>query len=161
MKKSFLMLCVCCAMVAAVGCGQTEEVAETDMAVEAVAAEMVMDDVEAEVRNDVLYTCNCGPECDCGSVSAEAGTCGCGTELAAAHMVKVEGNEALVCGCAGDCTCEINAEDETTCSCGTEIRRVSLEGSGIYYCNCGGSCTCNFVATEAGNCACGMELITS
>ncbi len=160
MKKTFLVLFVCCAMVAVVGCGQSEPVTETEMVVETVPAEVVTEDVEM-ARNDVLFTCNCGPECECGSVSAEAGTCSCGTELVAAHMVKVEGNEALVCGCAGDCTCAINADDETTCSCGTAIRRVSLEGSGIYFCNCGGSCTCNFVSTEPGNCACGMELITS
>ena len=43
------------------------------------------------------------------------------TELAAAHMVKVEGNEALVCGCAGDCTCAINADDETCPQCGFEF----------------------------------------
>jgi len=161
MKKSFLILCVCGAVVAAVGCGQSQKVAETDAAVETVAAETVMVEAEAAVRNDIVYVCACGPECDCGSVSTEAGTCTCGTELVAAHMVKVEGNEALVCGCDGDCTCEINAEDETTCSCGTDVRRVSLEGSGIYYCNCGGSCTCNFVSSEPGNCDCGMELVTS
>jgi hypothetical protein len=161
MKKMFLMLCVCCAIVAAVGCGQSQEVAETDVAVETVAAEMVMEDAEVAERNDVLYVCNCGPECDCGSVSVEPGTCTCGTELVAVHMVKVEGSEALLCTCGDDCDCEINAEDETKCGCGKDIRRVSLEGSGIYYCNCGGSCTCNFASDEPGNCACGMELITS
>jgi hypothetical protein len=164
MKKSYLMMaCVCCVLVAVIGCSNPAPVveAETDAAMETVATEMVMDDAEAEVRHDVVFACACGPDCDCGSVSAVAGTCSCGTELEAAHMVKVEGNEALVCGCEADCTCEINAEDETTCACGTEIRRVSLEGSGVYFCNCGGSCTCNFVSDEPGNCACGMELITS
>ncbi len=164
MKKSYLMFVfVCCALVAVAGCSKPEPAveAEAEAAMEAVTDEIVAEDAEAAVRNDVLYTCNCGPDCTCNSVSAEAGTCTCGTELAAAHMVKVEGNEALVCGCAGDCTCAINADDETTCSCGTAIRRVSLEGSGIYYCNCGGSCTCNFVSTEPGTCACGMELVTS
>jgi len=161
MKKTFFVLSVCCAIVAAVGCGQSREVAETDAAVETVAAEMVMEEAEAAVRNDVLYVCACGPECECGSVSAEAGTCTCGTELAPVHMVKVEGNEALLCTCGGDCTCEINADDETKCACGSDVRRVSFEGSGLYYCNCGGSCTCNFVSTEPGTCACGMELVTS
>ena len=132
-KSNLVLLFVCCAVVAVVGCSKPEPVVEAEP-----VAETIVEEAVAEVRNDVLYTCSCGPECDCGSVSTEAGTCTCGTDLVAAHMVKVEGNEALVCGCDGDCTCEINAEDETTCSCGTEIRRVSLEGSGIYYCNCGG-----------------------
>lgn len=162
-NKSVMVLFVCCAMVAAVGCSKPEPVAEAevDVAVETTTAEVAMEDAEAAVRNDVLYACSCGPECECGSVSTEAGTCSCGTELVAAHMVKVEGNEALLCGCEGDCTCEIDAEDETKCACGTDIRRVSLEGSGIYYCNCGGSCTCNYASAEPGTCACGMELITS
>ncbi len=164
MKKSNVMiLFVCCVLVAGIGCSRPEQVAEAeaDAVMETAVAEMEVEDAEAAVRNDVVFACACGPECDCGSVSAEAGTCSCGTDLVAAHMVKVEGNEALLCACDGDCSCEINAEDETTCSCGTAIRRVSLEGSGIYYCNCGGSCTCNYVSTEPGNCACGMELITS
>ena len=164
MKKSYVMtLLVCCALVAVIGCSNPEPAveAETDAAIETAAAEMVMEDAEAAVRNDVLYVCNCGPECECGSVSTEAGTCTCGTELVATHMVKVEGSEALLCTCGNDCDCEINAEDETKCGCGKDIRRVSLEGSGIYYCNCGGSCTCNFVSDQPGNCSCGMELITS
>ena len=164
MKKSYVMVVfVCCALIAVVGCSKPDPVveAEADATMETVTDEIMAEEAAAAVRNDLLYVCNCGPECECGSVSAEAGTCTCGTELAAAHMVKVEGNEALLCTCGDDCDCEINAEDETKCGCGKDIRRVSLEGSGIYYCNCGGSCTCNFVSTEPGNCACGMELITS
>lgn len=157
------MLFVCCALIATVSCSKPEPAveAEADAAMETVAAEVVLEDAEDAVRHDMLYVCNCGPECECGSVSTEAGTCTCGSELAAAHMVKVEGNEALLCTCGDDCDCEINAEDETKCGCGKDIRRVSLEGTGIYYCNCGGSCTCNFVSDEPGNCSCGMELITS
>ena len=159
MKKTILlMLCVCCALVIVNSCSRSEPVVE---AVVEPAPEAVVDEPVAEVSHDVVYACNCGPECECGSVSAEAGTCSCGTELVAAHMVKVEGNDALLCGCDSACSCEIDAEDETKCACGTDVRRVSLEGSGVYYCNCGGECTCNFVSTEAGNCACGMELITS
>jgi hypothetical protein len=124
------------------------------------AVETVVDEV-AEVRHDVVYACNCGPECDCGSISTEPGNCSCGSELAATHVVMVDGNDAKLCTCGGECDCEISAEDETKCSCGSDLKTVSLEGSGLYFCNCGGSCTCNFVSAEAGTCACGMELITS
>jgi len=160
MKKSGLMMLVaCCVMVAVIGCGKSEPVVEVET--EAAVAEVAMEDAEAAVRHDVVYACTCGPDCTCGSVSTEAGTCTCGSELAAAHVVKVEGHDALLCTCSGDCTCEIDAEDNTKCACGADLKRVSLESSGLYFCNCGGSCTCNFISTEPGNCTCGMELITS
>lgn len=158
-----VMLCVCCALVATVGCSKPEPAveAEADAVIETAAAEVMVADAEDAVRHDLLYVCNCGPECECNSVSTEAGTCTCGTELTAAHMVKVVGNEALLCSCGSDCTCEIDPADDSKCACGKDVRRVSLEGTGIYYCNCGGSCTCNYVSAEPGSCACGMELITS
>jgi hypothetical protein len=164
MRKSYLIVVfVCCALVAVIGCSKPAPVteAEAEVAMDTVAADVAMEEADAAVRNDVLFVCNCGPDCTCKSVSTEAGTCTCGKELAAAHMVKVEGNEALLCTCGGDCTCAINADDETKCACGSDVRRVSLEGSGLYYCNCGGSCTCNFVSDEPGTCSCGMELVTS
>jgi len=163
-KKSYLMmLFVCCVLVTVIGCSKPDPVveAETGAAEEAASAEIAMEDAEAAVRHDVVYACNCGPDCTCGSVSTDAGTCTCGSELVAAHVVKVDGNDALLCTCGSDCTCEIDAGDDSKCACGAEIRRVSLEGSGLYYCNCGGSCTCNFVSAEPGSCKCGMELITS
>ena len=154
MKKSILLAVVCVVMIGVLGCARTEPVAET-----VVETEAVVEEVAAE-RHDQVYVCNCGPECDCGSISTEAGSCDCGSELVAAHVVKVDGYDAKICTCGEDCDCEINAEDETKCSCGADLRTVSLEGSGLYFCNCGGSCTCNYVSAEPGNCACGMELIS-
>jgi len=164
MKKSGLMMLItCCVMVAVIGCNRSETAVEagTEAAAGVAVAEVATDDAEAAVRHDVVYACNCGPDCTCGSVSTEAGPCSCGSEMAATHVVKVEGHDALLCTCSGDCTCEIDAEDETKCACGKELKRVSLEGSGLYFCNCGGSCTCNFISAEPGKCSCGMELITS
>jgi len=114
---------------------------------------------EAEVaRKDVVYSCACGPECDCNTVSTKAGECTCGKELEAGHVVKIEGHEALVCTCSAECTCSLNDEDPTQCACGKQIKRVNLEGTGIYFCNCGDSCTCNTVSEEPGDCKCGMKL---
>jgi hypothetical protein len=164
MKKSGLMMLItCCVMVGVIGCNRSETVVETgtEAAGEVAVAEVATEDAEAAVRHDVVYACNCGPDCTCGSVSTEAGPCSCGSEMAATHVVKVDGHDALLCTCSGDCTCEIDAEDDTKCSCGEELKRVSLEGSGLYFCNCGGSCTCNFISAEPGKCSCGMELITS
>ncbi len=113
-------------------------------------------------RNDVVYVCNCGDECDCGTVALEPGTCSCGTELKQAHLVKVEGNEGLLCTCGDDCTCAMDPQDGSKCSCGADLRRVSFDGTGLYFCNCGGgSCTCNYVAAAPGRCSCGMELSAS
>jgi hypothetical protein len=159
MRTRILMVLVgCVAMLVVTGCSKPEPVSEVVVATDAVTE---IEGAEVAVRHDVVYACNCGPECDCGSISTAAGSCSCGSELAAAHVVKVNGNDALLCTCADGCDCEIDAEDGTKCACGADLKTVSLEGSGIFYCNCGGSCTCNFVSTEPGKCACGMELITS
>ena len=146
-------------MTALLGCGQapSEEAAQPEAVVEQEAAV----EPAVEARHDLMYVCACGPECDCGAAAVEPGECGCGKEMAKAHMLKMDGNVATVCSCAGDCTCELNAEDETMCSCGQPVKQVNLEGKGLYYCNCGGSCTCNHIASEPGECHCGMALVTS
>jgi hypothetical protein len=109
-------------------------------------------------RNDVLYSCACGGGCDCNSVSTVPGNCRCGKPMEWGHVVKVEGNEALLCTCAEGCTCKQDPANPTLCGCGKPLKRVNLEGTGMFFCNCGGSCTCNTVAAQAGNCKCGMPL---
>ena len=109
-------------------------------------------------RTDVLYSCACGGGCDCNSVSTKPGNCRCGKPMEWGHVVKVEGNEALLCTCAEGCTCKQDPVNPTLCGCGKPLKRVNLEGTGMFFCNCGGSCTCNTVAAQAGNCKCGMPL---
>ena len=157
-NKNYLTLFVCVALVVALGCSKPAPVVETETIAEP-AAESTVE--TAEARHDVVYVCGCGPDCNCGSISTEPGNCDCGTALVWAHVVKVEGNDALLCTCAEGCDCTIDASDDTKCSCGNEVRRASLEGSGLWFCNCGGSCTCNHVSSEPGVCGCGMDLITS
>jgi len=156
MKKLYVLsLVVGLAVIAGCGGSPTETIATAEVNVEEAAAP------PEEVRNDIVYICACGEDCDCKTVAVEPGNCACGNELKSAHLVKVEGNEGLLCTCSEGCACEINAEDETKCTCGSDLKRVSFEGTGLYYCNCGGSCTCNHVAAEAGKCGCGMDLVTS
>lgn len=114
-----------------------------------------------KASHDIIYSCACGPECDCNTVSTEPGTCTCGAKLVQGRVLMVDGHTASVCTCGPDCTCEIDSEDPTKCSCGNEIKLVSLEGTGLYFCNCGGRCTCNHIAAKPGECHCGMQLITS
>ncbi len=112
-----------------------------------------------EVRKDVVYSCNCGPQCQCNSVSTEAGKCACGKALKWGHVLKVEGNDALLCQCEEGCRCAgLAPNDPTQCTCGNAVKRVHLDGTGIHFCNCGGSCMCNTVSDRAEQCKCGMEL---
>jgi len=156
MSKLFPVLIV---VAVALGCGGTadqpaapevEEVVEAAPAAESAAVE----------HHDLLYVCNCGPECECGTVSTQPGTCECGAELVEGRMLMVDGSIASLCTCGPDCKCEIG-DDPDSCGCGNPMRKVDLAGTGIYYCNCGGSCKCNFASAEPGACKCGMELITS
>ena len=110
-------------------------------------------------RQDVLYTCNCGPQCKCNTVSTQPGNCACGNPLKWGHVIKVEGNEAILCQCNEGCTCAgLDPKDPSKCLCGTPVKRVNLAGTGIYFCNCGGSCYCNTVSDQPGKCKCGMNL---
>ena len=109
-------------------------------------------------RKDVLYSCACGPECKCNSVSKTPGNCACGKPLVWGHLVRVEGDEALLCRCNEGCQCRIDPKDATRCGCGNPVKRVSLKGSGLFFCNCGGSCGCNTVTTGPAECRCGMPL---
>ncbi len=113
---------------------------------------------DAPARHDILYTCGCGPDCSCKSASVKPGNCSCGKPMVWGHVVKIEGNDALVCTCAEGCTCKVDPKDPTMCGCGKTFKRVSLAGTGLYFCNCGGSCTCNTVSDTPGQCHCGMKL---
>jgi hypothetical protein len=153
------MIIVGVSLVLTLGCGQAPSEAPV-VVQEAVVEQAPAAEPAVEAAHDSLYVCACGPDCDCGAVSVTAGSCGCGTEMTHAKLLKVEGNVGVVCGCGAGCACAL-AEDGATCSCGQPVRRVSFEGKGLYYCNCGGECTCNHVAAAPGACACGMELVTS
>lgn len=111
-----------------------------------------------EPRQDVLYYCDCGPECKCDTVSTKPGNCKCDKPMKWGHVLKLEGNEALVCTCAEGCKCSLDPKDPTKCGCGNPVKRVNLKGTGIYFCNCGGACMCNTVSDKPGKCKCGMDL---
>jgi hypothetical protein len=109
-------------------------------------------------RQDVIYSCDCGSGCNCNSVSTQPGKCACGKELKWGHVLKIEGDEALLCQCEEGCECSLSESDPTKCACGNDVKRVKLAGSGLHFCNCGGSCYCNTVSDQPGKCKCGMEL---
>ncbi len=109
-------------------------------------------------RHDVLYSCNCGAQCKCNSVSLKPGNCSCGSPLQWGHVIKVEGNEAILCTCKEGCKCAIDPKDSTKCGCGSVVKRVNLQGTGTFFCNCGGSCGCNTLSDKPASCKCGMPL---
>ena len=111
-------------------------------------------------RHDVLYSCSCGQQCKCNTVSTKPGKCDCGRILKWGHVLKIEGTEAILCQCAEGCRCYFNSKDSTKCTCGKPTKRVSLVGTGIYFCNCGGGGGfCNYVSDSPGKCRCGNKLI--
>lgn len=109
-------------------------------------------------RSDVLYSCACGPECQCGSVSTKPGNCKCDKPMEWGHVVRIEGDTAFVCTCAEGCKCSADPKDPMMCGCGKPLKQVSLKDSGIFYCNCGGKCSCNTLSDKPGQCKCGMQL---
>lgn len=111
-----------------------------------------------EQRHDVLYYCDCGADCKCNSVSTKPGNCKCDKPMKWGHVLKIEGDEALVCTCAEGCKCSLDPKDPSKCGCGQSVKRISLKGTGVYFCNCGGSCMCNTVSDSPGKCKCNMDL---
>ncbi|MFM1942155.1 MAG: hypothetical protein RI897_1137 [Verrucomicrobiota bacterium] len=110
---------------------------------------------EAEAGS-ALYVCDCGSGC-CSVVQTTPGKCGCGHDLKAGHVHKIEGTVAVLCMCKPDCECGIDENDSTKCGCGHDLRRVDLKGSGLYACGCGGGC-CTIVSSAPGKCGCGHDL---
>ncbi|MBF0518674.1 MAG: hypothetical protein HQK92_03015 [Nitrospirae bacterium] len=106
--------------------------------------------------SNVLYVCSCGDECACKKVFTKPGKCACGKKTVAMHILKIEGDEALLCTCGKGCTCKLNPDDPTKCGCGKPVKRVSLKG--LYVCGCTDNCTCNTVSDKPGKCKCGTEM---
>ena len=95
----------------------------------------------AEQRRDVLYSCACG------------------LPLKRGHVIRVEGNEAILCQCHEGCKCGgVDPKDAGKCMCGNPVKRISMQGTGLYFCNCGGACSCNTVSVMPDKCRCGMDL---
>ena len=114
-------------------------------------------------KGQAYYVCNCADDCKCNSFSNEPGTCSCGKELVAMHMVEIEKNTAVLCRCGADCNCERSIKDPTLCGCGKPVKKVDITGKyacacGYRSCVCSGSCQCNTVSDKPGKCGCGKEM---
>lgn len=66
-------------------------------------------------RHDVLYSCSQGK---CSTASIKPGNCACGLPMKWGHVIKVEGNEAILCQCGEGCKCSgLDPKKTGTCVC--------------------------------------------
>ncbi len=132
MKRNTLLLTVILLAVLLVGCQGGEPAAELEAAATESAAEAVEAVQAAVAEGGTLYLCGCEGECDCAPASLEGGTCGCGEDLVAHNILKLEEGVAQLCGCPGGCACgAVNESDDTKCSCGTDLVAVDLADTGL------------------------------
>ncbi|WP_420267169.1 hypothetical protein [Candidatus Magnetominusculus dajiuhuensis] len=110
----------------------------------------------APKKGSILYVCNCDDNCTCNTVKTKPGKCKCGKKLVPMHVLKIEGDEAILCTCGKGCTCKLDKDDPTKCGCGKPVKRVSIKG--MYVCACGDTCECNTVSKKPGKCPCGTKL---
>ncbi|HSA97069.1 MAG TPA: hypothetical protein VLJ16_13525 [Acidobacteriota bacterium] len=87
---------------------------------------------------DEIFACNCGPECDCQTLSRKEGSCACGNALAKAKVKSVgKGTAVLVIG----------------------DREQTFKTVGKYMCACGPECKCDTISQKPGKCACGVDMV--
>jgi len=107
-------------------------------------------------KSPAYYVCNCGPDCDCNSISSKPGNCKCKKPMVQMHLLSIEGDKALLCTCGADCDCKIDPADKTKCGCGKPVKTVGLKGK--YVCSCGPDCACGMISDKPGKCGCGKKL---
>jgi len=91
---------------------------------------------------DQAYVCNCGPSCDCMTMSKKPGECVCNKPLAKAEAVYVEGDWAVMKIPEGE----------------NSFRLQAFKTVGKYACACGPECDCNTISQKPGKCVCGREM---
>ena len=121
-----------------------------------VVAAVSFADEKAKENGQPYYICNCGPDCNCNSMSKEPGNCKCGKPMKQTHLLAIEGGNALFCTCGTGCNCKINEQDHSKCGCGNPVKKISLKGK--YICDCGAGCSCNTISDTPGSCKCGKPL---
>ena len=109
------------------------------------------------VRHDVLYSCAQGK---CSSVGIKPGNCACGLPMKWGHVIKVEGNEAILCQCAEGCKCSgLDPKNPGKCVCGTPVKRVSYRGTRpLISATAAAHAPAILCSDKPGKCKCGMDL---
>lgn len=91
---------------------------------------------------DEAYVCNCGPSCDCMTMSKKPGECVCGKPLVKAKVAYTEGDWAVMKIADGD----------------GGFRLQAFKTVGKYACACDAGCDCNTISQKPGKCVCGREM---
>ena len=128
-------------------------VALTSLCVGYVAAQS-----DSSKSQEVVYSCNCGPDCKCNTTSNQPGKCTCGVPMKAGNVIAEENGEAILCQCGEGCKCGLSKDDQTKCACGKDVKRSGKADNKAYSCDCGAACMCNYTSEKPGKCNCGKAL---
>jgi hypothetical protein len=83
-------------------------------------------DVEIK-QGDFVTVCKAGKACGKFEVAAkEAKDCKCGAVKDKMHVLKIDGDVAVLCQCGGMCACELHPKNPYLCGCGTPVKVVKL-----------------------------------
>lgn len=78
-------------------------------------------------KGDSVSVCKAGKGCGKFETAAkDAKDCKCGAESEQLHVLKVEGDVAVLCQCGGGCSCDVNAKNPYLCGCGSPIKAVRI-----------------------------------
>jgi hypothetical protein len=78
-------------------------------------------------KGDFVTVCNSGQGCGKFEVaSMDPKGCKCGAQSEKLHVLKVEGEVAVLCQCGGMCACELNAKNPYLCGCGSPVKVVRI-----------------------------------
>jgi hypothetical protein len=78
-------------------------------------------------KGDFISICKSGKSCGKFETgSKDAAECKCGAETEQLHVLKLEGDVAVVCQCGGGCACDLNAKNPYLCGCGTPVKVVRI-----------------------------------
>jgi len=78
-------------------------------------------------QGDFISVCKPGKDCgkfETGALNPDG--CKCGTEKEPLHVLKIEGEFAVLCQCGGGCACDLNAKNPYLCGCGNPVKVVRL-----------------------------------
>jgi hypothetical protein len=92
------------------------------------AGEAKMSEKESPIKKGDFVTV-CKPGKGCGrfeTATKDPKECKCGAEEEQLHVLKVEGDVAVLCQCGGGCACELNKENPYLCGCGTPVKVVRI-----------------------------------
>jgi hypothetical protein len=86
-----------------------------------------------------VYVCNCGPSCNCHTMSMKEGNCTCGNKMVKAKVTKLDKDMAYVQAEGWD-----------------KPRAFNTQGK--FMCACGPSCNCGTISQNPGKCVCGNDM---